>query len=228
MSKELYIGVSGKAQRAVNMYVGVGGVARKVRAAYVGDGEGKARLFFGVHWQPGIITPTNMTSNDAPPPYRVGAKSSYGNGLSEYRIFNSSDSLWWSSGSGSIPNGSVTPTGGELWCDIDLAEPRFANRGRLKSYSNQTDGNATFPTSFQILGTNDETLWKENPTSDNWVILADIQGYSYPGASTWAPQFIIDNPGYYRFYRLRIYRVDTYSGRANNAMTIKQFELSAV
>lgn len=45
MTKALYVGINGLAQKVKKMYVGVDDVARKVKKAYVGV-NGVARLFF--------------------------------------------------------------------------------------------------------------------------------------------------------------------------------------
>lgn len=46
MSKNLFIGVDGKARKAKEFYVGVDGKARKIAKAYIGDENGKARPFW--------------------------------------------------------------------------------------------------------------------------------------------------------------------------------------
>lgn len=46
MSKNLFIGVDGKARKTKEFYVGVNGKAHKIVKAYIGDENGKARLFW--------------------------------------------------------------------------------------------------------------------------------------------------------------------------------------
>ena len=46
MSKNLFIGVDGKARKAKEFYVGVNGKARRIVKAYIGDENGKARPFW--------------------------------------------------------------------------------------------------------------------------------------------------------------------------------------
>ena len=46
MSKNLFVGVDGKARKAKEFYVGVDGKARKIVKAYIGDENGKARPFW--------------------------------------------------------------------------------------------------------------------------------------------------------------------------------------
>ena len=46
MSKNLLVGVDGKARKAKELYIGVDGKARKIAKAYIGDENGKARLFW--------------------------------------------------------------------------------------------------------------------------------------------------------------------------------------
>ena len=46
MSKNLFVGVDGKARKAKKFYVGVNGKARKIVKAYIGDENGKARPFW--------------------------------------------------------------------------------------------------------------------------------------------------------------------------------------
>ena len=46
MSKNLFVGVDGKARKAKEFYVGVDGKARRIVKAYIGDENGKARPFW--------------------------------------------------------------------------------------------------------------------------------------------------------------------------------------
>ena len=46
MSKNLFVGVDGKARKAKEFYVGVNGKARRIVKAYIGDENGKARPFW--------------------------------------------------------------------------------------------------------------------------------------------------------------------------------------
>lgn len=46
MSKNLFIGVDGKARKAKKFYIGVDGKAREIVKAYIGDENGKARSFW--------------------------------------------------------------------------------------------------------------------------------------------------------------------------------------
>lgn len=46
MSKNLFVGVDGKARKAKDFYVGVNGKARRIVKAYIGDENGKARPFW--------------------------------------------------------------------------------------------------------------------------------------------------------------------------------------
>ena len=46
MSKNLFVGVDGKARKAKEFYVGVNGKAHRIVKAYIGDENGKARLFW--------------------------------------------------------------------------------------------------------------------------------------------------------------------------------------
>ena len=46
MSKNLFVGVDGKARKAKEFYVGVDGKARRIIKAYIGDENGKARPFW--------------------------------------------------------------------------------------------------------------------------------------------------------------------------------------
>jgi hypothetical protein len=225
MSKELYIGVSGNARQAVNMYVGVGGVARKVRSAFVGDGEGKARLFFGVPWQPGIITPDNMTSDNAPSPYRAKSRSNWNATYSAWCCFTAAN-RFVAGGGGTMPTGSDIPADGEWWTEVDLGEPRFANKGRLKTSENNVG--RVWPGEFEIRATNDDTAWDDNLTSDKWAVVGSVTGYTQPNANyTWAAEFTLGNPGYYRYYRVRVTRGAWAASVSNSHNTIGQVELSA-
>ena len=46
MSKNLFVGVDGKARKAKEFYVGVNGKAHRIVKAYIGDENGKARPFW--------------------------------------------------------------------------------------------------------------------------------------------------------------------------------------
>ena len=46
MSKNLFVGVDGKARKAKEFYVGVNGKAHRIVKAYIGDENGKARSFW--------------------------------------------------------------------------------------------------------------------------------------------------------------------------------------
>ena len=46
MSKNLFIGVDGKARKTKDFYIGINGKAHKIVKAYIGDENGKARLFW--------------------------------------------------------------------------------------------------------------------------------------------------------------------------------------
>jgi hypothetical protein len=221
MSKDAYLGVNGKARRVTGIYVGAGGVARKVKSAYIGDADGKARLFYGIPYTPGIITPDNMTSDTAPAPYRTNAKNVWSSGYKSYLCFNNGIN-YCCSADGSVSG--YVPSGGEWWVGIDLGEARYANRGRMKTSYNDNNFRV-FPGDFQVLGSNDDSVFGENPTSDKWAVLGDITGYKPDSGNAWSSAFALDNPGYYRYYRFKITR-----GARNNEnyITIGQIELSAV
>ena len=46
MSKNLFVGVDGKARKTKDFYIGINGKAHKIVKAYIGDENGKARLFW--------------------------------------------------------------------------------------------------------------------------------------------------------------------------------------
>ena len=126
---DMYAGVANKARRVAGAYVGVGGVARKVRGIYSGDEAGIARVVWGKGFAPGVITPSNMTSDSAPTPFVAKAKSVYSGSYAAYRAFNSNN------GAGtegcfspllSYGEGGTVVTDGEWWVEIDLGSARFA------------------------------------------------------------------------------------------------------
>jgi hypothetical protein len=103
-------------------------VARKVRSGYIGDAEGKARLFYGVSYPPytpGIITPSNMTANNAPAPYRAASRDYYvaANDWQHqaYGAFNSGVYVDAISTDCCTP-GSDVPDYGEWWVEIALGQ----------------------------------------------------------------------------------------------------------
>jgi hypothetical protein len=234
MSKDIYVGAAGKARRVTDIYIGAGGVARKVWSGYIGDAEGKARLFYGVSYPPytpGIITPSNMTANNAPAPYRAASRDylvqSNDWQHQAYGAFNSSvyvDAI----STVCFAVGSDVPTYGEWWVEIDLGEPRFANRGRI--WRRGDDATYGFPKDFQLLGSNDAAAWDDVVSSDKWSVLGDITGYeTAAGDGQWADYFQLDRPGYYRYYRLKVTRVNK-PRSANQILIIfiSEMELSAV
>jgi hypothetical protein len=228
MSKDIYIGVDGKARRVTDIYAGAGGVARKARAAYVGDGDGdgKARCFFGKPWPPGIITPDNMTGNSAPAPYRAKSRSNWSATYDSWCAFTAASRFVAGAG-GTIPSGSDIPTNGEWWTEADLGGVRGADRGRLKSPDENYAGRV-FPGEFQILGSNDADAWNDDLTSGKWTVLGSVTGYTWPSANyTWAAEFTLDNPGYYRYYRIKVTRGVKIAPAGDSHITIGQIELSA-
>jgi hypothetical protein len=210
------------------MYVGVGGVARKVRSAFVGDDEGRARLFYGVPYPLGIITPDNMTSDTTPSPFRASAKSIWSASYDAWSAFTSNDNCIVASGAGEFRLSDV-PADGEWWVQVDLGEARCANRGRFKNYSYETSTYRIFPGEFQILGSNDDAAWDDAITSDKWIVVGSVTGYTQPSSTnTWAEEFTLDNPGYYRYYRIRVTRGAMVATYTDGHCVIKQIELSAV
>jgi hypothetical protein len=224
MSDQVCVGAGGKARLSMDVCVGVGGVARRVKAAYAGDENGKARLF----WRKilGVITPSNMTSNTAPAPFRAASKN-YTAGYEAYCAFNSSADGGFAAANGQSQLSGDVPAGGEWWLDIDLGEEKIANRVRLRSAASNLPGTSSTTWSvardFQVLGSNESAAWGENPTSDKWTEVGSVTDYA-EGApnNVWLPLVALDNPGHYRYYRLRVTR----ASRAASFLMTKNFELS--
>jgi hypothetical protein len=166
-----------------------------------------------------------MTANDAPAPYRAKSRSNWDATYQAWCCLTA-DNRYTAGAPQSIPSGSYIPANGEWWTEVDLGEPRFANKGRLKTFSPSNPSYLDWPAEFEIRATNDDTAWDDNLTSDKWAVVGSVTGYTRAAAYTWADEFTLDNPGYYRYYRLRVTRVDTAGG--NNAhVTIAQIELRA-
>jgi hypothetical protein len=226
MSKGLYVGIVNKGRSGTDISVGVGGVARTGRSAYIGDEEGKARLFYGAAWQPGVITPDNMTSDTTPAPYCANTKSSYS--LSYYVpwfLFNTGANYLFSA------NGEVAGDTCNWWFEIDLGEKRFANRGRIRYYDS-TNTQRVSPVDFQIFGSNNDNAFSAANTDDTdlWTLLGSVTDYPSPTGAmmdNWGDEFILDNPGYYRYYRIRVTRGAWVASAAGSHNTIGQIELSA-
>jgi hypothetical protein len=226
MSKQVCVGVGGKARLVLDVCVGVGGVARRIKTAYVGDADGKARLF----WRKilGVITPSNMTGNNAPAPFRAACKN-YTAGYEAYHAFNSSADGGFATANAQNQLSGDAPVGGEWWLDIDLGEQEIANRARLRSAAPNLPGTSSTTWSvardFQVLGSNEAAAFGENPTSDKWVELGSVTDYAEGAPNNiWLPLVALDNPGYYRYYRLRVTR----ASRAATFLMTKNFELSMV
>lgn len=79
MSKNFYVGVSGKAREGQELYVGIGGRARKVVAGYVGV-NGKARKFW-----PGVFSWNQ---------YKVNYVESMTDEIDGTRTFNFQSDVW--------------------------------------------------------------------------------------------------------------------------------------
>jgi hypothetical protein len=210
----------------MDINVGVGGVARRIKAAYVGDSGGKARLF----WRKilGVITPSNMTSNAAPAPFRATCKN-YTAGYEAYCAFNSSADGGFATANAQYQLSGDVPVGGEWWLDIDLGETRIANRARLRSAApylpSQSSTTWSVARDFQVLGSNESAAWGENPTSDKWTEVGSVTDYAEGAPNNiWLPLVALNNPGYYRYYRLRVTR----ASRAASFLMTKNFELSMV
>jgi hypothetical protein len=228
MSKELYVGISGKARRVTEMYVGVGGVARKVKCAFIGDENGKASLFYGFPQNPGVITPDNMTADDAPPPYRAASRSRIGAAEAAWHAF-SEPAAHATSLSGGVQEGSDIPTGGEWWVEVDLGDPKYANRVRVKG--EDMTGGRRGTVDFQILGTNDASAWGDDITSSKWAVVGSVTGYVVPPGQNpffWGDYAVLNSPALYRYYRMKVTRVDSVADNANCYVCVKQLELSLV
>ena len=226
----MYAGVANKARRVAGAYVGVGGVARKVRGIYSGDEAGIARVVWGKGFAPGVITPANMTGDSAPSPFRSSAKSVYSTEYVSWKAFNSAtgDSSC-AGGNGSVPAGTDIPTDGEWWIQVDLGVKKAATQGRWRTRSggNWAGANEGLPADFQILGSNDDTAWNDTVTSGKWIVTGSFTDYPQLAAETWCTPFILDSPGYYRYWRMKVTR-STVAGPRYNCIIIAQLELSAV
>ena len=205
----MYAGVANKARRVAGAYVGVGGVARKVRGIYSGDEAGIARVVWGKGFAPGVITPSNMTSDSAPTPFAAKAKNVWGGSYLAYLSFNSNNGAGTEgcfSVQMSFGEGGIVTSDGEWWVEIDLGSAKFADEGRLRIPA-VADGRAV-PKDFKILGTNDSTAWDDNISSDKWIEVGSVVDYSSVKTQyEWLPSFILDNPGYYRYYRIKVTKV---------------------
>ena len=133
MSKNLFVGVDGKARKAKELYVGVDGKARKIAKAYIGDENGKARLF----WEKGSISIVNSLEFVSNNSFTMKAPKTW-NGTLSYNNGNG-----WT-----IWNGSQISSG-----NID-GRQRIYFRGSRNSYirgQNASNNNA-----WKITGSNVE------------------------------------------------------------------------
>jgi hypothetical protein len=226
MSKDIYIGVDGNARRVTDMYAGAGGVARKVRSAYVGDGDGKARLFYGVPWQPGIITPDNMIAYNSPSPYKARAKNIYNDNdtYGSWRAFDSTTSRVMSA-QGEIMKGTYLFVDGDWWVEIDLGSPKYASLVRLKLY--QSLSSIIAPATYYVLGSNDANAWNVVSGTSLWDILSSELYIVFTANNAWSDMSTLKNPGFYRYYRIRIMSVQTTAALTTCSVAVAQIELSA-
>ena len=139
MSKNLFVGVDGKARKAKEFYVGVDGKARRIVKAYIGDENGKARLFWDKE--------TNIAENSL-------------EFVSDNSFTMNTNKLW---------NGTIEYNNGNGWTTWDGSEISSSNiDGRQRIYfrgSNNTyimGSNGSKANAWKITGSNVEcngNLW---------------------------------------------------------------------
>ena len=134
MSKNLFVGVDGKARKAKEFYVGVDGKARKIAKAYIGDENGKARLF----WE------------------KENTPVDYLEFVSNNNFTMSATKLWdgtleYNNGNG---NGWTTWDGSEISSNAIDGRQRIYFRGSRNSYIR--GNNASYSNVWKITGSNVE------------------------------------------------------------------------
>lgn len=135
MSKNLFVGVDGKARKAKELYVGVDGKARKIAKAYIGDENGKARLFWEKESTP-ITDSLEFVSNNS---FTISATKLW-DGTLEYNNGNG--------------NGWTTWDGSEISSNAIDGRQRIYFRGSRNTVIRGQ--NATEKNSWEITGSNVE------------------------------------------------------------------------
>jgi hypothetical protein len=179
---------------------------------YIGDENGVARRFDVKTWNSTIVTPYNMTSDTAPAPFRAKSKNAW-TGYQAYKGFLYTNSETASADLECLPNNGGAPEDGEWWIEIDLGSQQYVDHGRMKTPG--MDARRVWPRDFQILGSNDDTAWDDNITSDKWIVVGSIEDYFKPTSNyTWSNKFKLSNPDSYRYYRIRITKIyETFTDR---------------
>jgi hypothetical protein len=118
------------------------------------------------------VSPDNMTSDSAPPPYVASALSSYP-GFFAYFAFNSSLTTYW-----------ATTTALPQWLKIDLGAPTAASRYSLTAADNQ-------PTAWTLEGSNNDSTWT---TADIRSGIAVVPQWT-------VNTYTMVTPGTYRYWR---------------------------
>ena len=121
MSKNLFIGVDGKARKAKEFYVGVDGKARRIVKAYIGDENGKARPF----WEKDNTQITNSLEFVSDNSFTMSAPKLW-DGTLEYNNGNG--------------NGWTTWDGSEISSNAIGGRQRIYFRGSRNSYIQGVNG----------------------------------------------------------------------------------------
>ncbi|MDR2537809.1 MAG: hypothetical protein LBC46_05840 [Treponema sp.] len=106
-------------------------------------------------------------------------------------------------------------------------------RGRLKSCNSKSStgytNNWEDPRDFQILGSNDAAAWNTASGVDKWEVLGSVTDYIIGKSDhAWQEPFVLDSPGFYRYYRLRVTRTSyAASGSGSQFLMVDKLELSA-
>lgn len=135
MSKNLFVGVDGKARKAKEFYVGVDGKARKIAKAYIGDENGKARLFWEKESTP-ITDYLEFVSNNS---FTMSATKLW-DGTLEYNNGNG--------------NGWTTWNGSEISSNAIDGRQRIYFRGSRNTIIRGFDGSSS--NAWKITGSNVE------------------------------------------------------------------------
>lgn len=136
----------------------------------------------------GIITPTNMTSDTTPAPFRTASNSNLGNPYEVFRAFDGNPNTYDHS---SGPLSSI----GVYTVQIDLGSPKF---GSQYVYQPRPDGSTAVPYqqwySWILYGSLDGTNWNVVDT------VPSVPNFAWSERRT----FSMDAPGTYRFWQWNV------------------------
>lgn len=151
---------------------------------------------------PGLISPLNMSSNNAPTPYVATASSSAGGGAEAYRAYLENTTSSWASAFGALP----------AWNSIDLGSAFSVSSFEIIGSTDWSPANFGLK-DFKLQGSNDGSVWVDAAT------LTNVSGW----AANVAKSFTVDTLLTRRYWR--IYATASTGGAGNELVSFKTLKL---